>query len=198
MCFSTIDGNFVFVPFLFKHDNNPVQIFPVWCRSTDSTEPWPQHIWHLWMNWTTHSEPDMISQHQYWTSLMLLWLNGSESLQQGSTSAGKTKTMPVLSMLSVHALMGIFSMCLLHSFVLVFGMVTSSAANRSMSWKAEEKICWQTCLTCPNNFRTGLDDLTDNETFVLSFFHVFMALESEFKYIYVNIQSSLTLQARLF
>lgn len=150
------------------------------------------------MNWTTHSEPDMISQHQYWTSLMLLWLNGSESLQKGSTSAGKAKTMPVLSMLSVHALMGIFSMCLLHSFVLVFGMVTSSAANRSMSWKAEEKICWQTCLTCPNNFRTGLDDLTDNETFVLSFFHVFMALESEFKYIYVNIQSSLTLQARLF
>lgn len=36
-----------------------------------------------------HCEPDLISQHQCWTSLTLLWLNGSKSLQADSTSAGK-------------------------------------------------------------------------------------------------------------
>ncbi len=34
------------------------------------------------MNWNADCVRDLITQHQCWTSLMLLWLNGSKSLQQ--------------------------------------------------------------------------------------------------------------------
>lgn len=36
------------------------------------------------MNWNADWEPDNITHHQCWTSLILLWLNGSKCLQPGS------------------------------------------------------------------------------------------------------------------
>ncbi len=46
-------------------------------------------IQHLWEELC---ESDLITQHQYWTSLMVLWLNGTKSLQQVPTFDGRTKT----------------------------------------------------------------------------------------------------------
>lgn len=54
-------------------------------------EPWPQpHLTPL--IWNTDCEPELITQHQCWTSLMLLWLNGNKSQQPGSKSGGKPET----------------------------------------------------------------------------------------------------------
>lgn len=55
------------------------------------TEPWPQSHRKLvgWIETLTVSEA-LIAQHQWETSLMLLWLNGSKSLQPDSKSMWRT------------------------------------------------------------------------------------------------------------
>ncbi len=67
---TSVDQQFVFVPFVFQHDLH---------RALTST---PSNT--LGMNWNANCEPGLITQHQCWISLMLLWLNGSQSLQPGS------------------------------------------------------------------------------------------------------------------
>ncbi len=60
---------------LFQHDNVPV-------LNASSINKWfsPFGVEEFkWMNWNTDCEPDLITQHQCW---MLLWLNGSKSLQR--------------------------------------------------------------------------------------------------------------------
>ncbi len=55
------------------------------------TESWPKlHPTPLLMNHTTNCEPGVLRQNQCPTSLMLLWLNESKALQQGSKTICKT------------------------------------------------------------------------------------------------------------
>lgn len=68
---------------------------PIWCGRTwfAYNELWPQpHPTPLGMNWNVHLEPGLISQHQYWTSLMLLWLMVSNPCSQVPKSRGKPET----------------------------------------------------------------------------------------------------------
>ena len=80
-------------PFLFQHDNAPMhkarpiqkccvaigveELETGMHRALTST---PSNTFG--MNWNADCEPSLIVQHQCLISLMLLWLNGSKSLQQ--------------------------------------------------------------------------------------------------------------------
>ena len=79
-------------PFLFKHDNAPVHkvrsiqkwVVEIGVEELDSPAQSPDlnPIDTFGMNWNADCEPGLITQHQCPNSLMLLWLNGSKSLQQ--------------------------------------------------------------------------------------------------------------------
>ena len=77
--------------YLFQHDNAPVhkvRSIQKWFVEIGVEElDWPAQstdlnpIEHFWY---AECEPGLIAKHQCPTSLMLLWLNGSQSLQQCS------------------------------------------------------------------------------------------------------------------
>lgn len=83
-------------PFLFQRDNAPEhKARSIKKRFFSSfglagTEPWPQSHRKLvgWIETLTVSQA-LIAQHQWATSLMLLWLNGSKSLQPLSRTTWK-------------------------------------------------------------------------------------------------------------
>ena len=70
-------------PFLFKHDNVPM-------HKARSIQKWFVEVgveeldWPAQMNWNADFEPGLIAQHPCPTSLMPLWLTGSNSPQQCS------------------------------------------------------------------------------------------------------------------
>ena len=78
-------------PFLFQHDNAPVhkaRSIQKWFVKIGMLElDWPAQSLTsnqsntFGMNWNADYEPGLIAQRQCPTSLMLLWLNGSKSLQ---------------------------------------------------------------------------------------------------------------------
>ena len=83
--------------FLFQHDNAPVhkaRSIQKWFDKIRVEElDWAAQTSGLLastslntfgMNWNADCEPGVISQHQYPTSIKLLWLNGSKSPQQCS------------------------------------------------------------------------------------------------------------------
>jgi hypothetical protein len=67
-------------PFLFQHDNAVYKNLTGLHRALTST---PTNTFEI--NWKADCKPGLIAQHQCPTSLMLLWLNGSKSLQQWSS-----------------------------------------------------------------------------------------------------------------
>ena len=87
-------------PFLFQHDNAPVyktRSMQKWFVKIGLWDDWPAQSPDLktpsntfGMNWNADCEPDLITQRQCPTSLMLLWLNGSKSPQQCSNIKWKT------------------------------------------------------------------------------------------------------------
>ena len=85
-------------PFLFQNDNIPMHKgllrTALWLCTQLDERTWlaltSTSFNTFGMKWNTDCQLDLITQHQCWTSLMFLWLNGNKSLQPGLKVRWKT------------------------------------------------------------------------------------------------------------